>query len=120
MKHLLIGLTFTLASIPAFATCVRPSSLDITVCADVIKSSEGLVIANISPSLEVKRSVAKDLCETFGDQIAEYKVKVSKAKSCSYYSTKGFFAGGMVSACNDFGGLSRGTVFSKIKCIIKH
>lgn len=106
-------------SVPVFAKCVVPSSIGIEVCADLIESSEGMVISNFSPALQVKGSIARDLCETFGSQILDYKVKIFKTKSCSYYATRGFFAGGMVSSCHDFGGLSRGTVFSKIKCFLK-
>lgn len=120
MKRILIGLVLTAGSFSVFAkTCLTPSSLGIRVCADVIQSSEGLVISNTSPKIQVRASVTKDLCETFGDQISEYKTKTSKTKACEYFATKGFFAGGMVSACNDFGGLSRGTVYSKVKCVLK-
>jgi len=115
MKKLLIGL-LALGSISAFAECVKPSSLDITVCAEIVEYDNGLVITNITPNIQKTNKIAKDLCESFGDQLSEYKVKVTTKKSCSYYAVRGFYKGEMVSGCLDFGGLGSGKTFSKIKC----
>ena len=119
MKKILIGLV-ALCSFSVFAECARIASVNKTVCADVVVRGEEFVLSNFSLDIEKARSIGKEMCDTFGDGFSEYDAKITTKKSCKYFSTRGFFAGGMVSACNDFGGFSRGTVFSKIKCSLKN
>ena len=115
MKKLLIVL-LALGSVSTFAKCITPSSLDITVCAEVTTYDKGLVITNITPNIQESKKIAQDLCESFGDQLSEYKMEIVTKKSCSFYAVRGFYKGGMVSGCLDFGGLGSGKTFSKIKC----
>lgn len=116
MKIILAGL-FLLSSVSVFAARECTNTIGIRVCADITKVGENIAITNISPDIQKKTSVARELCAAAGDQFSDYKLDIVTKKSCNYYATKGFFAEGMVSACNDFGGISRGTVFAKIKCL---
>lgn len=116
MKIILGGL-FLLSSVSVFAGRNCTNVVGIEVCADITKVGDNIAITNISPDIQKKTSIARELCSAAGDPFSEYKIDIVTKKSCYFYSTKGFFANDMVEACNDFGGLSRGTVFSKIKCL---
>lgn len=108
-----------IAPIESETICTKRSGVNINVCADIIKKGESIIIKNISPNIESKRSLSRNLCRTFGDSFNKYKIKVITKRACNYYSTKGFYSGENVSSCLDLGGLFRGHVFDEIRCISK-